>query len=666
MAFSGRLFVRFLLICMTFYGTSTVSADQTFTNVYLDTHIHVLFEESNEDTTVESHLNDFLTSSQITKGIVLSPSYIIDERYEPFQGQDHLREIHNQKTADLVAKYPGKLIGLCGLNYIWKDGAEITEKCLANPQMVGIKIRVAGEEAVDRLTDKSTFDLITKSISHNRNKVRTVLIHMPDDYSWLNSTRSIRTEEELKREFKKNIAEIKKLVKIGKMFPEIQFIIAHSLNSYELINELTKQLKANNLKNFWIDVSTSLTNLIPDPMSGISRMSTLEKFAEAWRRFGIRKILFGSDQITGLHSIYRSKHDQGSQFVKQYESITENPFLDLGEKYSILKYNGEKFFNLICDTCRPESLDIKNTLENARSHRKFESHILRGDISQQNCGTLYQCSCTQNQPIDEGTVTPFGTTLYDEHLINNIEKDINDYFLSWLENPQRGENKVDFVISELMKKHQVNQKLDRWETILEFVKEDLIQIFSAKADRQYRNAIKRKVSLITIERDFHSTPELLFHTGANSGVPIYVGGLMAMSVTSFSAIYFILAHELAHEFTKNADNIFPAVKHCINSNFSSFSFLEGINADLEEIWADTYARESLAIRMNKLNWTHQKQANGLRNTMRLFCGYQGSTGGHPSGQWRSNALLDNPTLYDIMKKAQYSLEQPQLNSCTLK
>ena len=342
------LFVSFVICMTTFVSFKTWSSEKP-TKAYLDSHLHVFFNGFDDTamTKLTSQFQEFLNSGRIQKALVLSPAYLADHRSKSFKL--HLRELYNEKTADLVAKYPNHLLGLCGLNHMWGDGPEVIEKCLQRKEMIGIKLHIVDDNDVERLTVPSIYDNVIRSVEENRSQVRVILIHMPGTYAEASRWPQFHSKGETDQAFKRDVADLDKLVDIGKKFPEIQIVVAHSLNQWELVNELSQRIHSNKLKNFWLETSTyQLHRMNPE-----TQYNDWKRYATSWRRFGMNRILFGSDQFLGNTKIV-GPYDKGETFDKEFKSIQDNVFLNTQERDAITKHNGEELLSIICGKCQPE------------------------------------------------------------------------------------------------------------------------------------------------------------------------------------------------------------------------------------------------------------------------------------------------------------------------
>lgn len=314
--------------------------------VYLDSHVHIDLDLEGNIDDAQRSIEEFFNKGIAKKAILVSPAYIVDPYVDFFNGNLSLRQAYNKKTSEIVSSLPSRLIGLCGLGYQWEDGMEVVKECLNLPGMAGVKIRIVDDYNLDRLSTPFILDNITRTLHKNKETIRLVLIHMPGIFAE-NAVRQSYPKEQLDKELKADSDDIKKLVELARQFPKIQFVVAHSFYSYQLVNILADQKNKYQLDNVWLDVSQSLTHGDPEhSVPGYQKTSWL-RFANSWRNFGIDKVLFGSDQNFGATGVLEIPNDDGKAFKKELESIVKNPYLEDRDKDHILVINGKEFFKLI-------------------------------------------------------------------------------------------------------------------------------------------------------------------------------------------------------------------------------------------------------------------------------------------------------------------------------
>lgn len=327
-----------LYICITmFVATPSQSNERP---ISLDSHLHFEFGRSGDPSRVIEKLEAYFQYSKAQKALAISPAYLVNEKFELFRGMRHLRDVFNQSTATVVSRFPDRLVGLCGLGHLWQDGSEVLSRCLSYEGMKGIKLRVVDNDDIERLTIPYIFNNLIRALDQNRDKVKVVLIHMPGAYPY-NYFRQYYDPNKLKQEYNDDVADIAKLIELGEMFPDIQFVVAHSMYSHVLVKELALMAKARRLRNFWIEVSQSLTHINPEHWRSGYHKKSWRNFVSAWRELGIDRILFGSDQVLGDNGILEIEDDQGKAFQDQLNSIVNNPYLTVKEKEGILRTNGQ-------------------------------------------------------------------------------------------------------------------------------------------------------------------------------------------------------------------------------------------------------------------------------------------------------------------------------------
>ncbi len=329
------------LVYLILFGRPAVAEPYHF-QAYFDSHVHVFYSEDNK--MAAEHFASFFSNEakKVKKALIISPSYVIDSRFEQAGNEYPYRELRNKLTADLVAQDVSRFFGVCGMNHFWSDAVEVTSKCLKLPGMIGIKLRFSDG---DRLVDKNHFERIRLTLKENSKKAKVLLIHMPGEYPWAYYKKAIATSEEIKSARVMDNEDLDKLLALAKQFPLTQFVVAHSLNSFHLVEDLAAKSKGVN--NIWIEVSTSLTTLLSDWSPYELSSPSWENYAKAWRKFNIDKILFGSDQLVGEARYNLHEYDGGEMFDQQSETIVRNPFLSEDEKNKILHENGRNFIEVI-------------------------------------------------------------------------------------------------------------------------------------------------------------------------------------------------------------------------------------------------------------------------------------------------------------------------------
>ena len=295
--------------------------------IKLDTHIHYKPTELYPDS--ENGDEGFLKYGQIQHGFLISPSFHIVNTINQ-AGFDYgwmtelsLRTILNKKTSEVVMQNPKRFRGLCGYNSSWRDEIGVVSECLKLPGMVGIKVHSENDGTVATCEPDRFYKLIA-SIQHLK---PIVLWHTTPEQSASDLYYFVRS------------------------FPKVTFVFAHSFYSPDFVEEFAEiEKKSAKLQNIFVEVSTIYAN----------KIRLLEpRYVQAWRKFGMRRVLFGSD----LGFIQSAEL---ANMVDVYENSTE---LTSSERDMIFRYNASSLLNRISDpflkviTSNKAKLSEKNQIE---------------------------------------------------------------------------------------------------------------------------------------------------------------------------------------------------------------------------------------------------------------------------------------------------------------
>lgn len=298
-----------------------------------DAHVHVNYLEPNYP--AEKAIQFYLQSGA-EKSLLLSQGYLFDPRFLAWGGKEK-RDLSDQLTSKLATAHPARFAGLCGFGYMWDGGAQALAKCLQLPAMIGAKVRM---QTGDQLTMAEAQKNFLKALELNQNKLKVVLIHMPNEASGdqVNDPRAMH--EDLKS--------LELLLTQVEKYPRTQFVLAHSLYDPRLLEHLTEKYRAGIPENLWIEASGSLS-----PRSNSESMEHLKasrkKIVAAWREIGIRKILFGSDISLGgkMRSNSFEKFGEIVQVEESWADAQRNFIEDSGLKQEeltlILRENSRNF-----------------------------------------------------------------------------------------------------------------------------------------------------------------------------------------------------------------------------------------------------------------------------------------------------------------------------------
>lgn len=250
----------------------------------LDAHVHIPLRPR-ADTELRHDAQTLLRTAQ--HALLISPTYLIGSPGLLEFADLSARVRGYEQTARLIAQFPGRFLGLCGLNLEWRDLVDSAGQCLALPGMVGLKLRD------DSLVKPAHAERLRALLTSDR-RVRAVLIHLRGDYPWALGQPSFYDAVKLGKEAR---AEVAAFVRFAREFPTVQFIAAHSFNAPDLSDELARVRPP----NVWIEISTALEleSFQPDHTSAPESRAFWRLFAQSWRHFGTEHVLFGSDAFLG-------------------------------------------------------------------------------------------------------------------------------------------------------------------------------------------------------------------------------------------------------------------------------------------------------------------------------------------------------------------------------
>ena len=305
-------------------AVSTVSAAETRDYTFLDTHVHVEFSPSGES---GKYLEAYHELGFAKKAILISPSYNVKSENK-FMNDLETALLADRKTSELTQQSPDRLVGLCGLRWKFNGADSVAKKCLELPGMKGVKLRYFPTESM-----VPSIQMITKVLTDTAH-VKIVLMHFPLSIESVEG-RPLNTND---------LQNIEELTKLAKKFPSTNWIMAHSFYSPELVSAIAKK----GLGNIWLEPSTLVSFL---PRENAARILRLNQYAEAWRKFGIERILFGSDaSIDEWPDYLELKNAWPFDNFKAVQTAKDDfDLLPLSreEKNKILNDNGRVFWELI-------------------------------------------------------------------------------------------------------------------------------------------------------------------------------------------------------------------------------------------------------------------------------------------------------------------------------
>ena len=317
--------------------------------------------------------------------------------------------------------------------------------------------------------------------------------------------------------------------------------------------------------------------------------------------------------------------------------------------------------NGVCLECLSKQLNPMGTYQTYKDTRKLLRAIY--STSQKNaCVDFYSATCVKEEPKDPtGTATPMLDTSLNIKTYEQQDAMVKSILADW-EKSDKTMSRDDFVIKEYYERNDFDQKLDKWASILERVKTEIIEFLKARVhDPEAIEQAQMLLGRVKILRNYKNQPGFLFETTAMSGLEISVGGNMLLTTTSEYAIAQTLAHEMGHNLTELGDYFFADTKKCIEAKFGKMKVL-GRNVSTEEIWADWFSHQIYARMYNNPDIPNEEKLAGMKNALRFFCGYGGSVYGHPPGNFRMNFMASNPELKKITCK-DFQGKQPVKEYC---
>lgn len=242
----------------------------------IDVHTHVISQALADGLTgggvpasTAEDLIARLDEASVKKAVVLSLGYWDlpdDSNMAP----------ENDFTASIVAEAPDRLIGFCGINPRYETALSEIDRCLARPEMVGIKLNIVGGSGLDWENPEHAA-AISAVLDRAQDHDAPVLMHVAaaplDDDSLLSA-----------------------LTVIGS-HPDVRLVVAHcggdadyEIEQYLIPAAATPPLI--NLDNLFTDVSSCLKFYRDAPRA------QRELIVWRLRKWGIDRVLFGSDYLS--------------------------------------------------------------------------------------------------------------------------------------------------------------------------------------------------------------------------------------------------------------------------------------------------------------------------------------------------------------------------------
>lgn len=307
-----------------FASTDYTSEQYDFTDV----HYHAISKLINSDSEID--LQDSFDVPTRFKKFIISPTYLVHdldfyndsprpEDYKSFFRKQHqtydLIDLVNAEFLNLLSKKPN-LKGICGINLTWMNYDLQKDKCIQNPNTLGIKIHDLTTPSL--LGHKKILDNLNLILSNLKPK-SIIIWHIKERFN----------QDEWFDQGPTNINLIDFDPRLYKLvydtisnFPNLVFIVAHGFEEsnsdsyfFDVENRLGK------LKNVFFDMSSSC---LPYSASNDEEYRDCKiKFSQ---KIGVNRLLFGTDhKIHSLEQLEAKYQQLRSNFIKQeIQTIYEN------------------------------------------------------------------------------------------------------------------------------------------------------------------------------------------------------------------------------------------------------------------------------------------------------------------------------------------------------
>lgn len=263
-------------LMITIQPLSAVALEAPGANIDVHTHLlsadHIVSAYGAPTGTPASDAADLinrLDEANIERAVVLSTAYMAKT------GDGVAAE--NDWIAGEIAKYPDRLIGLCGINPLVEKALGEIDRCLDLAGMAGVKLQASDMD----LANDEQAGALNKVLDKSQDLDIPVLLHLAgvplDRAAMLNAYRMIGGH------------------------PNLRLVLAHctGFSSAEieafLIPALHLPQPFFSLKNLFVDVSNCL-NIYED-----APLSQRELIVFNLRQWGLRNVLFGSDYLMVAH-----------------------------------------------------------------------------------------------------------------------------------------------------------------------------------------------------------------------------------------------------------------------------------------------------------------------------------------------------------------------------
>jgi predicted TIM-barrel fold metal-dependent hydrolase len=232
----------------------------------------------------------------------------------------------NEKVSKAIQMDPAKLNGICGVDLRTADYLEKTSKCLAMPGFLGIKLHFSLSNVFisPELSKDGRIPKRFKEVAELVGKAKKMmLIHFntPSGETFALRSGDMFDADKMAKNFDK--AEVDTLMQVATEYPNAKFIIAHS--------GFGQSIGLAGLKiigNYYRTHPEVPQNIYTDTSATDFGSTDFDlKLSEAWKAFGVKRVIFGSDFPT-------------RDIQQAVNGIKNNNFLSGYEKQMILSENG--------------------------------------------------------------------------------------------------------------------------------------------------------------------------------------------------------------------------------------------------------------------------------------------------------------------------------------
>jgi predicted TIM-barrel fold metal-dependent hydrolase len=228
----------------------------------------------------ESELKAFPQDGNLR--LVITPSFM--PTHFEFSTEEELSSV-NVRVSNAIKAESGRFLGLCGIPLRLDFAMNVARHCLSLPRMVGFKVRFY---LIDEIGTSESWKNLEKLVALADEKKTIVLAHF----------RGGRVDEK-GRQWIGDPTQTKLLIDLMATHPNASLVIAHSgIDSFVGLNGLTQigenyRSHPNLPRNIYLEISQSVMQTFGH--GGAKSWEGFEPIIQAWRDFGMDRVLLGSD-----------------------------------------------------------------------------------------------------------------------------------------------------------------------------------------------------------------------------------------------------------------------------------------------------------------------------------------------------------------------------------